>query len=329
MSLNSDDSDTDSLLSTSSASSLDEEAVNGRVRPDWCTFRDVIESRGFRLDTFRDVKQYYQYYCETLGYLDPENAQKLPGYARAREGLDDNDLCKDLGLPENLFRGTRCADGTKVVIKAVHLQSHEFDIIRYLSSPPSRNNPMNHCIPVLDLISVPKYEIAFIVMEEWTSQDVAGVPSNLRIFLGALRQCVEHTVFMHTRKIAHLDISTRNLLTDGEGHYAWIDFELSRRFDGPIPRIRGRRGTELPPELERGDATDPFKADVWALGIFMLRACQLAGVDLPEIRALVKRMLHENFEKRPTANEILAEFDFMLHSVCGRRQRICDPGACS
>ncbi|OCH94980.1 kinase-like protein [Obba rivulosa] len=315
MSLDSEESDTDSLSSTSSASSFDEEAANRRIKPDWCAFRHIIESRGFRLDTFRDVKQYYQHYCESLGSLDPETAHELPGYARARRGLDDNDLCKDLGLPENLFRGTRCSDGMKVVIKAVHLQSHELEIVRYLSSPPLRNHPMNHCIPVLDLIQVPKDDIAFVVMEEWAPQHVAGVPCNLRIFLGSLRQCLEHTVFMHNLRLAHLDISTRNLLTDCEGHYAWIDFELSLRFDGSTARIRGRRGTELSPELERGESSDPFKVDVWALGIFMLRACQLSGFCVPEVFELVKPMLREDFEQRPTAQEVLAAFDNMVHTL--------------
>lgn len=34
----------------------DEDDVNVRVYPDWCLYRNVIESRGFRLDTRRDVK---------------------------------------------------------------------------------------------------------------------------------------------------------------------------------------------------------------------------------------------------------------------------------
>lgn len=110
MSLDSEDSDTDSVLSSSSASSFDEDAVNGRIVPDWCAFRHIIESRGFRLDTFRDVKQYYQHYCETLGSLDPETAHELPGYARACRGLNDNDLCKDLGLVgiHSVFNSSVC-----------------------------------------------------------------------------------------------------------------------------------------------------------------------------------------------------------------------------
>lgn len=48
--------------------------------------------------------------------------------------------------PDNLFRGTHCATGKKVVIKAVHLYSREYEAVRYLSSPPLRDDPMNHTI---------------------------------------------------------------------------------------------------------------------------------------------------------------------------------------
>lgn len=81
---------------------------------------------------------------------------------------------------------------------------------------------------------------------------------------------------MHRYHIAHLDISLRNLVTDYRSHYACIDFELSRRYDGVRnPRIRGYRGTEVPPELERDESSDPYKVDVWALAVLMLRACKV------------------------------------------------------
>ena len=85
---------------------------------------------------------------------------------------------------------------------------------------------------------------------------------------------------MHSIHIAHLDISLRNVLTDYHGHYRYIDFELSRRYEdvsvGKEPRITGGRGTEIPPELERGEDSDPFKVDVWALAILILRASQVS-----------------------------------------------------
>lgn len=82
---------------------------------------------------------------------------------------------------------------------------------------------------------------------------------------------------MHTFSIAHLDISLRNILTDLNSHYAYIDFETSRRYDGkPTPRIRGCRSAEVPPEVERDEWTDPYKVDIWALGILLLRISRVS-----------------------------------------------------
>lgn len=132
-------------------------------------------------------------------------------------------------------------------------------------------------------------------MEEWSPQLITDNPCCMRLFLGALQQCIDvgvstscsetfiysaalqHTVFMHRHRIAHLDISMHNLLTDGKGHYACIDYETSRQYDclSPTPRISHHRATEVPPEFGRGECSDPFKVDVWALAVLMLRACQV------------------------------------------------------
>ena len=81
---------------------------------------------------------------------------------------------------------------------------------------------------------------------------------------------------MHSHQMAHLDISMHNILTDYQAHYAFIDFECCRRFDGtPAPLIRGIRGTDVPPEVERGDWADPYKADVWMLAVLIHRACKV------------------------------------------------------
>ena len=69
----------------------------------------------------------------------------------------------------------------------------------------------------------------------------------------------------------------RNLVTDFKGHYACIDYELSRSYEGiSSPCISGIRGTEIPPELERGEFSSPFKIDVWAVGVLLLKACHVS-----------------------------------------------------
>ncbi|KAF5391251.1 hypothetical protein D9757_001863 [Collybiopsis confluens] len=293
----------------SSDSSFDEDEVNYRLKPYWPKYFPLFKRRGFRLDTVRDVKDHY----------------KQSGAPRSvsewLRGLDDDALCPDPGLPDNLFRATRIIDGTKMMVKAVHRASRELDIIRFLSSHPMRRHPMNHCIPVHALIDMAEESMTFIVMEQWSSQLVFNEPScSLFKFLAAIKQSIEHIVFMHRHSIAHLDISLRNLLTDYMGHYAYIDFELSRKFtDSGSPLVTGRRGTELPPECTPDSFYDPYKVDVWALGILILRACKLSGFCIPELVELVKPMLHENPTQRPAMEMIMHAFDRMLSSIPHQR----------
>ena len=90
-----------------------------------------------------------------------------------------------------------------------------------------------------------------------------------KMFLISSRQ---HTVFMHAHHIVHLDIAPRNILSDLGGRYACIDYECSMRFEEfSEPRIRMIRCGEPPPEIERGEPGDPYKIDVFLLGMFMLR----------------------------------------------------------
>ena len=52
-------------------------------------------------------------------------------------------------------------------------------------------------LAVYDLIEVPADCLVFIVMEEWYPQFLYEIPGTLRLFLGALRQCIEVRVRSH------------------------------------------------------------------------------------------------------------------------------------
>ncbi|OAX44687.1 kinase-like protein [Rhizopogon vinicolor AM-OR11-026] len=315
--------DLESIASStsSSASSFDEDEVNARISPYWTKYRSLIERRGFQLDTVRDVKEYYQRHCSNID--KQELHTYLSGYHRALARSDEDALCKDAGLRDGLFRATRGLDGLKVMVKAVHRDSRELDIVRYLSAPAQQRDPMNHCIPILDLIDMPQDDICFIVMEEWSRNMFPEAPFSLRYLLVALHHCIEHIAFMHRHHIAHLDISLHNFLTNYNGRYACIDYELSHRIDkASSPWILCSRGTEMPPEVERGRPSNPFMVDVWALGILILRACKLAGIHVPELMHLAKSMLNENPDKRPPAAAVLKEFQQVVATM-GETCHIC------
>jgi hypothetical protein len=70
---------------------------NHRVAPHWQSYRHLIESHGYRLDTCNDVRQFYLRYWETRNVQ--RNIASCAGYRSAcRDGRDDNELCKDEGL---------------------------------------------------------------------------------------------------------------------------------------------------------------------------------------------------------------------------------------
>ena len=81
---------------SSTQSSVDEDEVNCRVIPYWSKYRDILQTRGFRLDTFRDVKEFYHRYSE-----GQTRNPLLPNHVLSRSrmcGDDDDNLCPDAGL---------------------------------------------------------------------------------------------------------------------------------------------------------------------------------------------------------------------------------------
>ncbi|KAF9227884.1 kinase-like protein [Gyrodon lividus] len=307
-----------SSSSPSSDSSFDDDEVNARVIPHWSKYRDLITGQGYRLDTVRDVKEHYRRHGSGIEKRGIHNY--LSGYLDACAGRNDGALCKDPGLPDNLFRATCCKTGMKLMIKAVNRLSREIQNVRYISSPHLRRDPMNHCIPIVNMIDVPADDICFIVMEEWSSHLLPEIPSTLRELLSAIRHCIEHVVFMHRNRIVHLDISLHNFLSDYQGRYACIDYELSRKVDDLIgPGGICPRGTEVPPELERGQASNPYMVDVWALAVLILRACKVAEFYVPELLHLTRPMLHGNPDKRPSAAAVLREFKRVVLSMAEER----------
>jgi len=86
-----------SYTSSDDDSDEDEDEHNLRVAPHWQAYRHLFESRGYHLDTCKDVRQFYLRYWESRNMQ--HSTQSCAGYKSAcREGGDDNELCKDEGL---------------------------------------------------------------------------------------------------------------------------------------------------------------------------------------------------------------------------------------
>jgi len=66
----------------------------------------------------------------------------------------------------SVLDATRVSDGESVMLKAIRRNDHPFEveIARYLMSEPLRSDPMNHCVPILNVLAVPDEERDIIVM---------------------------------------------------------------------------------------------------------------------------------------------------------------------
>jgi serine/threonine protein kinase len=77
----------------------------------------------------------------------------------------------------------------------------------------------------------------------------------------ALRAC-------HTEGVAHLDIKPQNILIDKHGRAKLCDFGLAKRTDsGQLSNQFKGSVAFMAPEILRKHDYDPFKADVWSLGV--------------------------------------------------------------
>lgn len=83
--------DSDDELSCSSESSFDEDDVNHRVRPHWPSYLSLFKMYGIRLDTLRDVKEYYH-------KRGPDHIPASLLHSLLSGCVDDDALCPDYGL---------------------------------------------------------------------------------------------------------------------------------------------------------------------------------------------------------------------------------------
>lgn len=83
----------------------DEEAINARRSPYWPRYRYFMISHGYRLDTCRDVKKFYEDYWERRRQEEPGvlSVGGCVGYNYACRERDESALCRDVGLVSVLF----------------------------------------------------------------------------------------------------------------------------------------------------------------------------------------------------------------------------------
>ncbi|KAJ7234881.1 kinase-like domain-containing protein [Mycena haematopus] len=218
----------------------------------------------------------------------------------------------------------------EVMIKAVPPGSLEAQILERLVSPPLRQHPENHTIPVMSILHCDR--ATFLVQARWGSWWLSHFPCTLSFWAGVQAcQLLEGLAFMHEHGIVHGDIYVCNIVCNfGSSRtrpapcrvfeafkqspnyrVAFIDFGQSLQFDSigphqiPCPRpLRGPPPECRAPELEQCPTYDPFSADVFSLARLLLDLNPPVPIP-PDYQTLVDDMTDVNPSARPSARVAL------------------------
>lgn len=149
-------------------------------------------------------------------------------------------------------------------------------------------------------------------------------------FIHYAKQILEAVAYCHSHQIAHRDIKPENIFLDKYDHVKLADFGMAKHFDYHVKSAE-KCGTikYFAPEMFQCIEVDPFKADIWSLGItFFVMATgffpfnfhsreelelmitkgeiDFTQIDLdPKIIFLIKKMTIKSQHNRPSAENLL------------------------
>ncbi|KAJ7583096.1 hypothetical protein C8J56DRAFT_893844 [Mycena floridula] len=305
-----------------------------RRRPEfvWVNLQPKLEEAGYRLRPryHRDWKP---------SWLPGE---RLAGHS-SHQCEDSLSICLYWGAIDAI----RVKDGQKVVLKIAFDNTKEREILQTFSEPLFRNNPRNHCVPVLDTIEFPGKQFTIIVLPFLIS--IRASPHCLREVINFMRQTLQghqrtkHLMMTggHVIPSEHHFVSFSNMYSLKSGllvrckpqqhlcrvsrlRYFFIDFGLSDEHpDGQEQaRTTGRFGqVRVTPELSDDVPYNPFKSDILQLGRIFKDLFPLKFPDLYDFDVLADRMTKTKAEDRPNAKEALELFEEIVSSMPKRRRR--------
>ncbi|KAJ3474984.1 hypothetical protein NLI96_g12133 [Meripilus lineatus] len=123
--------------------------------------------------------------------------------ANGKRPLQSEDFFSIIAPKNNIVDAVRTSDGEQVLLKKVKTEGSEIDLALYLSSPELREDPRNHCVPILDDFQDDADEtITYIVMPLLREFDnpIFGSVNELLDFGD---QIFEGLRFMHDHGVAH------------------------------------------------------------------------------------------------------------------------------
>ncbi|KAJ7589481.1 kinase-like domain-containing protein [Mycena floridula] len=290
-----------------------------------------------------------QFNLKALGYeLRPRfqpvwQPSWLPGGKLAgnpwSECEDSLTLCSYWGALDAL----RIKDGRKVVLKIALDNTAELELSNYFSKPPIRDDPRNHCIQVLDIITLPGRRFKIMVLPFLTHCDSPRMHC-MREVIDFIRQMLEGLEFMHQHNIAHGDISPLNIMMEGSKvvpsgshfssphryalesgllvwhktkhrcrvgpvRYSFIDLGFSRRYSEEEQAQELNWVEQAKMSEVVGVPSNPFKSDIMRLGSVFKNMFSSGYRDLNDFNELFDKMSAKKPADRPTAAEAVLLFD--------------------
>ncbi|KAI9063418.1 hypothetical protein FKP32DRAFT_1592487 [Trametes sanguinea] len=278
-------------------------------------------------------------FLEGRGYM--LRPRLRPGWTPSWRGKPDDAVFEaEDGVPlpfrANVVDATRTSDGRLVYLKRVRDDSHELEILSYLTSKDMLRDPRNHCIPLLDVFPDPIESGKKIMVMPFMRYIDSPPFETVEDVLECLDQVLEGLVFIHDHDVAHRDCAYKNVMMDASAlfpqgfhpdmdyklpdmsapapvlsrsvapvRYYLIDFGISTRFTPDMPRlVVGRDGLDQePPELSSTVPYDPFKLDVFLIGNLIRRRIYEKYSNLGMLEPLMNRMVDADPAKRSTAAE--------------------------
>ncbi|KAG8947766.1 hypothetical protein FRC00_008940, partial [Tulasnella sp. 408] len=233
----------------------------------------------------------------------------------------------------------RLSDGKTVCLKHTNKDSPEVEIGQYLSSEELRHDPRNHCLPILEVLRNEDDPEHVILVMPWLRRIDSPQPASVRECVDFVQQTLEGLIFMHEHKVAHRDCAWGNIMMDGRElyprgwhpqrrnfypngkamgggdpsrtavggvRYYFIDFGISSKDQDEVLGIHGQ---ELSPELSDTVPYNPYKLDVYILGMayqhFLIE--RHSGLDF--LLPLIEYMTPQKPSERPSAVEAMQRWN--------------------
>ncbi|KAG8903695.1 hypothetical protein FRC01_009033 [Tulasnella sp. 417] len=237
-----------------------------------------------------------------------------------------------------LLDAQRLSDGRTVMLKIAPKDSPEIPIGQYLSSTELQQDPRNHSLPLLEVLHDPSDAHKVILVLPLVRRVDEPPPASIRECCDLIEQTLEGLVFLHEHKVAHRDCAWGNIMMDGRAlfpkswhpqlratfpdgremknpdpsrtavggvRYYFIDFGISSRDQD---KVLGIDGQEPAPELSATVPYDPYKLDVYVLGMAYRHLLLEEHVGAEVFLPLINFMSKPNPADRPTAAESLQRY---------------------